>query len=67
MLEMAPPRIVGPAADDRGATYAPIGPKRARVAILTGCAQKALNADINEATIRLLRRAGCGGRGTHRK
>ncbi|MDO5370703.1 glycolate oxidase subunit GlcF [Paracoccus sp. (in: a-proteobacteria)] len=59
MLEMAPPRIVGPTHDDRGATYAPIGPKRARVAILTGCAQKALNADINDATIRLLRRAGC--------
>ena len=30
-----------------------------RVALLTGCAQKALNTDINDATIRLLRRLGC--------
>jgi len=29
------------------------------VALLTGCAQKALNTDINDATIRLLRRLGC--------
>jgi len=29
------------------------------VALLTGCAQKALNTDINEATIRLLTRHGC--------
>lgn len=30
-----------------------------RVALMTGCAQKALNTDINDATIRLLRRLGC--------
>jgi glycolate oxidase iron-sulfur subunit len=30
-----------------------------RVALLTGCAQRALNTDINEATIRLLTRHGC--------
>jgi glycolate oxidase iron-sulfur subunit len=30
-----------------------------RVALMTGCAQKALNTDINDATIRLLRRHGC--------
>jgi glycolate oxidase iron-sulfur subunit len=29
------------------------------VALLTGCAQKALNTDINDATIRLLSRLGC--------
>jgi glycolate oxidase iron-sulfur subunit len=29
-----------------------------RVALMTGCAQKALNTDINDATIRLLRRLG---------
>jgi glycolate oxidase iron-sulfur subunit len=29
------------------------------VALLTGCAQRALNTDINEATIRLLTRHGC--------
>jgi glycolate oxidase iron-sulfur subunit len=32
-----------------------------RVALMTGCAQKALNTDINDATIRLLRRLGCRG------
>jgi glycolate oxidase iron-sulfur subunit len=30
-----------------------------RVALMTGCAQKALNTDINDSTIRLLRRLGC--------
>jgi heterodisulfide reductase subunit C len=35
------------------------GERRMRVALLTGCAQKALNTDINDATIRLLRRLGC--------
>ncbi|MCL4133932.1 UNVERIFIED_CONTAM: hypothetical protein GTU68_047833 [Idotea baltica] len=34
-------------------------PKRMRVALMTGCAQKALNTDINDATIRILRRFGC--------
>ena len=29
-----------------------------RVALMTGCAQKALNTDINDATIRLLTRLG---------
>ncbi|MEM8753667.1 MAG: heterodisulfide reductase-related iron-sulfur binding cluster, partial [Pseudomonadota bacterium] len=32
---------------------------RMRVALMTGCAQRALNTDINEATIRLLTRLGC--------
>ncbi len=30
-----------------------------RVALMTGCAQKALDTDINDATIRLLTRLGC--------
>lgn len=36
-----------------------IGPRRKRIALMTGCAQKALNTDINDATIRILRRHGC--------
>ena len=59
MLRMAPARIAGPSRDDLGATFPPAGPRRARVALLTGCAQKALDSEINDATIRLLRRAGC--------
>lgn len=35
------------------------GPLRKRVALLAGCAQQALNGDINAATIRLLQRHGC--------
>jgi len=36
-----------------------IGRKRARVALLTGCVQRAVAAEINEATVRLLCRMGC--------
>jgi glycolate oxidase iron-sulfur subunit len=35
------------------------GQKRMRVALLAGCAQQVLSANINAATIRLLNRAGC--------
>jgi glycolate oxidase iron-sulfur subunit len=38
--------------------FAAQGQKRGRVALLTGCAQAALNPAINEATIRLLTRNG---------
>ncbi|MCL4147944.1 UNVERIFIED_CONTAM: hypothetical protein GTU68_029941 [Idotea baltica] len=61
MLEMAPKTIPPD--------------KKMRVALMTGCAQKALNTDINDATIRLLTRlgaevvvaegAGCCGALTH--
>lgn len=37
----------------------PIGPKRARVAMLTGCVMDAVFADMNEATIHVLRQNGC--------
>jgi glycolate oxidase iron-sulfur subunit len=37
----------------------PIGPKRASVALLTGCVMDAVFADINEATISVLRHNGC--------
>ncbi len=35
------------------------GPRKKRVALLAGCAQQALNDNINAATIRLLQRHGC--------
>lgn len=35
------------------------GVRRKRVALLAGCAQQALNGNINQATIRLLQRQGC--------
>ncbi|MTH79545.1 glycolate oxidase subunit GlcF [Paracoccus aestuariivivens] len=59
MLEMAPKSIPSVSRNDQGQVFAPIGEKRARVAMMPGCAQRALNTDINDATIRLLRRAGC--------
>jgi glycolate oxidase iron-sulfur subunit len=37
----------------------PIGAKRRRVALLPGCAQQALDGNINAATIRVLQRHGC--------
>jgi len=59
MLEMAPRRIPPVSRNDDPQSFAPQAPARMRVALMTGCAQKALNTDINDATIRLLTRLGC--------
>ena len=59
MLEMAPKTIPPVSRNDDPQTFAPVEPRRKRVALMTGCAQKALNTDINDATIRLLTRMGC--------
>ncbi|PZX44654.1 glycolate oxidase iron-sulfur subunit [Roseinatronobacter thiooxidans] len=58
MLEMAPKTIPPVSRNDDPQVFAPQGDKRMRVALMTGCAQRALNTDINDATIRLLRRLG---------
>ena len=59
MLAMAPKVIPPVSRNDDPQTFAATGTPRMRVALMTGCAQKALNTDINDATIRLLRRLGC--------
>ncbi len=59
MLEMAPKTIPAVSRNDDPQSFAPVAPRRKRVALMTGCAQKALNTDINDATIRLLTRLGC--------
>ena len=59
MLEMAPKIIPPVSRNDDPQTFAPKVPRKKRVALMTGCAQKALNTDINDATIRLLTRLGC--------
>jgi glycolate dehydrogenase iron-sulfur subunit len=59
MLEMAPGVIPPVSRNDDPQTFASQAPRRKRVALMTGCAQKALNTDINDATIRLLTRLGC--------
>src|SRR5262245_53319368 len=40
-------------------SLAPIGPRRARVAMLNGCVMPLFFADVNEATVRVLQRNGC--------
>jgi glycolate oxidase iron-sulfur subunit len=75
MLSMAPAQVPPPMAEGRPGTYPAIGPRRARVALLAGCAQTVLDPGINAATIRLLTRmgvevvvaagAGCCGALTH--
>lgn len=74
MLEMAPKYIPPVSRNDDPQTF-PAQQKKMRVALMTGCAQKALNTDINDATIRVLTRlgaevvvaegAGCCGALTH--
>jgi glycolate oxidase iron-sulfur subunit len=59
MLEMAPKTIPPVSRNDDPQSFAPQGARKFRVALMTGCAQKALNTDINDATIRILRRLGC--------
>ena len=58
MLEMAPKTIPPVSRNDDPQSFAAEGKKKMRVALMTGCAQRALNTDINDATIRLLRRHG---------
>ncbi len=59
MLDMAPKSIPPVSRNDDPQSFAPVTEKKLRVALMTGCAQKALNTDINDATIRLLTRLGC--------
>jgi glycolate oxidase iron-sulfur subunit len=57
MLDMARD-VPGPDATDRDGVFPATGPRRARVALLAGCAQRVLAPSINAATIRLLTRHG---------
>ena len=59
MISMAPKQVPPVSRNDDPQSFAPIAPKKKRVALMTGCAQRALNTDINDATIRVLRRFGC--------
>ncbi|CUK02809.1 Lactate utilization protein A [Ruegeria denitrificans] len=59
MLDMAPKTIPPVSRNDDPQSFVSVGPRKKRVALMTGCAQKALNTDINDATIRLLTRLGC--------
>ncbi|WP_071672490.1 glycolate oxidase subunit GlcF [Nioella nitratireducens] len=59
MLAMAPKQIPPVSRNDDAQVFPAIGARKKRVVLMTGCAQKALNTDINDSTIRLLRRLGC--------
>lgn len=75
MLVLAPKRVAKPSPGDKPQVFTAVGDRKARVALMTGCAQKVLSPQINEATIRLLTRhgvevvvaqgAGCCGAMTH--
>ncbi len=59
MVDVAPKVIPPVSRMDDPQRFAPETAPQKRVALMTGCAQRALNTDINEATVRLLRRFGC--------
>ncbi len=75
MLELVPDTVLPPSALAAPQVHPAHGERRARVALLAGCAQQVLAPEINEATIRLLTRigvevvvargAGCCGALTH--
>ena len=75
MLELVPDTVPPPSARAAPRVHPAQGERRARVALLAGCAQQVLAPEINEATIRLLTRlgvevvvargAGCCGALTH--
>ncbi|MDF0597797.1 glycolate oxidase subunit GlcF [Psychromarinibacter halotolerans] len=59
MLDMAPKQVPPVSRNDDPQSFPARSERTLRVALMTGCAQKALNTDINDATIRLLTRLGC--------
>jgi glycolate dehydrogenase iron-sulfur subunit len=59
LLALAPASIPAASRMDRPCVFPAEGERRMRVALLTGCAQRVLAPEINEATIRLLTRHGC--------
>jgi glycolate oxidase iron-sulfur subunit len=75
MIGLVPARVRPPSGLAGARTHRAVGTRRARVALLAGCAQQVLDPGINDATIRLLTRmgvdvvvakgAGCCGALTH--
>ena len=59
MAGLVPSRRGSPEMFDRRTVFPAEGERRMRVALLTGCVQKALGPQINAATIRVLTRPGC--------
>ena len=59
MIAMAPKQVPPVSRNDDPQSFVPSIARKKRVVLMTGCAQRALNTDINDATIRLLQRLGC--------
>ncbi len=59
MVELAPDSLSPTSQSNKPQIFPAIGVRKHRVALLTGCAQKTLSPDVNDATIRILRRHGC--------
>ena len=59
MVEFAPKKISPISKNDKPQIFLAKGKRKKRIALMTGCAQKVLNTDINDATIRILTRHGC--------
>jgi glycolate oxidase iron-sulfur subunit len=55
LLPPVPDRFFDPAQE----VFPAIGPRRARVGLLSGCVMSVMFADLNEATVRVLQRNGC--------
>ena len=58
-LKLAPRRLPPPAQVALPGVIPALGVRRARVTLLTGCAQEVLGGAINDATVRVLTRLGC--------
>ncbi len=58
LLDLVPKELQPPMRFGAAGTYAAIGSKQGRVALLMGCVQSVLDPGINAATIRLLTRLG---------
>jgi glycolate oxidase iron-sulfur subunit len=58
MLTLAPRAVPSPSPVDRPQVFRAQGPRRKRVALLSGCVQQVMAPEINAATIRLLTRHG---------
>ncbi|MGV8985600.1 MAG: glycolate oxidase subunit GlcF [Cypionkella sp.] len=58
MLQLAPKSLPPVSRNDDPQVFPAQGVRKMRVALMTGCVQKALDTEINDATIRLLTRLG---------
>jgi glycolate oxidase iron-sulfur subunit len=59
MMDLVPEQLPLPEPTDKPGVYEAVAEARYRVAILPGCAQRALAPSINAATLRILQRHGC--------